>query len=182
MAVQAMGLAADRLTVKQRDLLRTPLHLVLLQTIADQPDALSFSTSRQLFDEYWDRKRRDCQQQRPASPPRFADVVGVLAEAMSERQRLTVSGTVLDNGDLRSDADVLISQGVLVEDGPRLAFFHEAFFDYAFARRWLTHNQTLVDFLCSGEQELFRRGQVRQILVHLREKTPSALYRKSRRS
>lgn len=171
-AVRSMGLAANNLTARQRELLRIPLHLVLLQTIADQPDALAFTSSRQLFDAYWDRKRRDCQQQRPASPPRFAEVIGVLAEIMSERQRLTVPSSALDAGDLRSDADVLISQGVLVLDGTRLAFFHEAFFDYAFARRWLTHRQALVEFLGSGEQELFRRGQVRQILIHLRDEDP----------
>ena len=75
------------LTADQRDLLRSPLNLVLLRTIADQPDALSFASSRQLFDAYWDRKRRDCQQRRPT---RFAKVIGVLADAMSVRQRLSV--------------------------------------------------------------------------------------------
>lgn len=171
-AVRSMGLVADRLSAKQRDLLRTPLHLVLLQTVADQPDALSFTTGRQLFDAYWDRKEQDSQQQRPANPPRFATVVGALAEMMSERQRLVVPESVLDADDLRSDAKVLISQGVLVLDGRRLAFFHEAFFDYAFARRWINRGQSLVEFLHAGEQELFRRGQVRQILVHLRDEEP----------
>jgi hypothetical protein len=61
---------------------------------------------------------------------------------------------------------------VLVRDGSRVAFFHEAFFDYAFARRWTTRNESLVEFLTRGEQELFRRGQVRQILAHLREDHP----------
>lgn len=171
-AVRSMGLGADRLSDKQRDLLRTPLHLVLLQTVADQPDALSFTTSRQLFDAYWDRKEQDSQQQRPANPPRFAPVIGALAEVMSERQRLVVPESVLDADDLHSDAKVLISQGVLVLDGRRLAFFHEAFFDYAFARRWINRGQSLVEFLHAGEQELFRRGQIRQILVHLRDEEP----------
>src|SRR5260370_37427419 len=41
-AVEAMGLSAAGLTASQRELLRSPLHLVLLQTVADQPNALSF--------------------------------------------------------------------------------------------------------------------------------------------
>jgi hypothetical protein len=171
-AVRSMELPAESLTAKQRDLLRTPLHLVLLQTVADQPDALFFTTSRQLFDAYWDRKRRDCRQQRPQSPARFADVISVLAEAMSERQQLSVPRSALDQRDLLDDADVLASLGVLVSDGLRLAFFHEAFFDYAFARQWLNRRQTLVEFLRAGEQELFRRSQVRQILLHLRDGDP----------
>lgn len=64
---------------------------------------------------------------------------------------------------------MLISGHVLVADGSHLAFFHEAFFDYAFARGWVNRNETLVAFLQGGEQELFRRAQVRQILVHLRD-------------
>jgi hypothetical protein len=68
----------------------------LLQAVADQPGVLPFTTSRRLFDAYWDRKDQDCEQQRPAKPPRFAKVVGALAEAMSGRQRLFVSESVLD--------------------------------------------------------------------------------------
>lgn len=171
-AVRAMGLPADQLTAAQRELLRTPLHLILLQTIADQPDALSFTTRRQLFEAYWERKDQDCRHRRPQSPPRFATVIGVLAEAMSERQRLIVRRSVLDQHDLAGDADVLTSEGVLVRDGEQLRFFHQAFFDYAFARQWINDRHSLVEFLCSGEQELFRRSQVQQILIHLRDDEP----------
>jgi len=36
---------------------------------------------------YWDRKRRDCANHRPQSPPRYEAVIGTLANAMSERQQ-----------------------------------------------------------------------------------------------
>src|SRR5207247_689703 len=49
------------------------------------------------------------------------------------------------------------------------AFVHEALFDYAFVRTWLVANQSVVDFLLAGEQELFRRAQVRQILSYWKE-------------
>jgi hypothetical protein len=169
-AVEAMGLSAADLTASQRELLRSPLHLVLLRTIADQFDALSFGSDRQLFDAYWDRKRREGEGRRPQL--RFATTIGVLAEAMSEQQRLTAPRSVLDRDDLQADADILISSNVLVQDGRQLAFFHEAFFDYAFARQWVSRDQTLVAFLQASEQELFRRAQVRQILFHLRDEDP----------
>jgi hypothetical protein len=79
---------------------------------------------------------------------------------------------VLDRGDLADDAQVLESENVLVRDRRQYAFFHEAFFDYAFARRWIERGQTLVEFLLGDEQELFRRGQVRQVLVHLHDDDP----------
>lgn len=170
-AVQAIGLVPDELNQRQRELLRLPLNLVLLSSIADQADALSFGSTKDLFDAYWDRKRRDCRQRRQP-PVRFGEVIGALTDAMSARQRLTVPVSVLDDRDLLDDADVLASEHVLVRDGQRLAFFHEALFDYAFARRWISRGQTLVQFLLGGEQELFRRGQVRQILAHLHDEEP----------
>jgi hypothetical protein len=169
-AVAAMDLDPSSLTAEQRKLLRVPLHLVLLRTIADQPGALSFTSSRQLFDEYWNRKRRDCEERRPGT--RFAEAIGVVATAMSSRQRLTAPQPVLDQHELQADGDLLISSHVLVLENRQLAFFHEAFFDYAFARQWTNDAKTLVDFLRQGEQELFRRSQVRQILLHLREDDP----------
>jgi hypothetical protein len=170
-AVEAMGLSSDRLTQQQKELLRLPLHLKLLASIADQAEVFSFATTKDLFDAYWDRKRRDCRERR-GSPVRFAEVVSVVADEMSERQRLTVPVSVLDDRDLLDDADVLASEYVLIREGQQIAFFHETFFDYAFARRWTRRGQTLVQFLLAGEQELFRRAQVRQILTYLREESP----------
>jgi hypothetical protein len=171
-AVDAMGLPAAQLTAKQRSLLTSPLNLVLLSAIADQPDALAFESAGGLLAAYWDRKRRDCANHRPQSPPRYEAVIGTLANAMSERQQLTARISVLDADNLAADAEVLASEHVLVQDGRRYAFFHESFFDYAFARLWLDRDQSLVDFLLADEQELFRRAQVRQILQHIRDDDP----------
>jgi hypothetical protein len=165
-AIQTMGLPTEHLTAVQRDLFRTPLHLVLLRSIADQPDALTVTSPNGLFNAYWERKRRDCR--RAPRMVRFAETIDVVAEAMSDRQRLSVPVSVLDTHDLAEDGDVLASGGVLVRDGRQLAFFHQAFFDYVFARRWVSRDQPLTDFLLSTEQELFRRSQVRQILAYLR--------------
>ncbi len=170
-AVEAMNLDTTTLTTAQRKLLRSPFNLVLLRTIADQGDVLSFGTSRDLLDAYWDRKRRNCRQDRSPAP-RFNDVIRVIVDAMSERQRLAVPMTVLDQNDLADDAQVLESEHILVRDGRQYAFFHEEFFGYAFARGWIARGQTLVEFLLEGEQELFRRGQTRQVLNHLHDDEP----------
>lgn len=94
-AVQAMGLTAHSLSNDQHRLLSSPFNLVLLRANSDQADALSFSSSRELLDSYWDRKRRDCRRGR--SPvPRFNKVIETLVDSMSQRQRLAAPVTVLD--------------------------------------------------------------------------------------
>ncbi|MEV2250723.1 hypothetical protein AB0I94_09125 [Streptomyces sp. NPDC050147] len=168
-AVTGMGLETSRLAPPQRALLRSPLHLVLLAQVADQEEALLFHTTRQLFDAFWDTKQEACAR-RPSV--RFHNAVSAVVAAMSVRQRLSVPQSVLDTDDLAASRKVLESEHVCVRDGRQLAFFHESFFDYAFARDWLRREESLVAFLTGGEQELFRRGQLRQVLDHLRDLDP----------
>ncbi|MFB8242946.1 hypothetical protein ACFC58_41065 [Kitasatospora purpeofusca] len=169
-AITGMGLDATGVTPQQRALLRSPLHLVLLARIADQRELLSFRTTKQLFDAFWDTKRTECLRRLPSV--RFHDAMAAVVTAMSTRQRLSVPDSVLDTDDLAASGAVLVSEHLLVRDGRQLAFFHESFFDYVFARDWLRRDERLVDFLLGGEQELFRRGQVRQVLDHLRDLEP----------
>jgi hypothetical protein len=170
LAVASMGLDPIQLGASQRTLFQTPLHLVLLQTLATQDDALAFQSKGSLFEAFWERKRQTACARR--NGVRFNDVLSRVANAASDRQVLSVPVEILDDGDLIEDANVLVSEHVLVRDGDRVAFFHESFFDYAFARQWVSRDESLVDFLLQDEQELFRRAQVRQILQHLYEREP----------
>lgn len=165
-SVEAMGLDAGALTAVQRDLLKSPLNLVLLDTVAAHPGALNFTSRGSLFEAFWQRKL----QARPEI--RFNDVLALVANAASDAQTLSVPVEILDPEDYIKDAQVLASEQVLAVDGDRVAFFHETFFDYTFARQWLSRGQSLVEFLTAQEQELFRRAQVRQILELLRERDP----------
>ncbi|MFB6718906.1 hypothetical protein ACFCV3_02055 [Kribbella sp. NPDC056345] len=169
-AIAAIGLDSNALTAGQFEILRLPLHLSLLASVPVEPSSLAFSTTQTLFDAYWDHKRRAVRQRRTST--RFDQVTGRLADVISERQELSVPIAVLDADDLADDSDVLVSEQVLIRDGAKVAFFHEALFDYAFARHWTTRRSSVHDFLTSGEQELFRRAQVRQILTHLRATEP----------
>lgn len=170
LAVIRMGLDPTHLSQSQCVLLRTPLHLVLLGTISSETNALTFQSRGSLFEAFWDRKRQMACARRQSV--RFNEVVSRIANAASERQVLSVPVEMLDDGDLIEDANVLVSEHVLARDSGRIAFFHEAFFDYAFARLWVSREESLVDFLIRDEQALFRRAQVRQILQHLYEREP----------
>jgi hypothetical protein len=72
-SVEAMGLNHSKLQPKQVQLLRLPLHLVLLASVADQPDALDFQSTARLFDAYLRRKRQAITQRKPEV--RFTEVI-----------------------------------------------------------------------------------------------------------
>jgi hypothetical protein len=175
-ALAAMGLDSTQMSESQRTLLRMPLSLVLLKAIAEDGSGVEFRTTIDLFDSFWDRKRREVQEH-AGRDIRFEDVIDRVVTEMSMRQRLAVPAAVLDADGLQADADGLRSAHVLVQDRRLLAFFHEAFFDYAFARRWTARGESLVGFLLDGFQELFRRAQVRQVLLHLRNEDPDRFRR-----
>lgn len=169
-AVSAMGLDPDLLTATQRALLRSPLNLVLLETIADQPGALNFTSRGSLFEAFWQRKEQTSEERRPGTL--FNDVLARIANAASDQQTLSVPVEILGPGDFIKHARVLASEQVIAIEDDRVSFFHETFFDFTFARQWLSRHQSMVEFLCAQEQELFRRAQVRQILELLRERDP----------
>ncbi|WP_228545900.1 NACHT domain-containing protein [Microcella flavibacter] len=169
-AVERMGLDPKELNSSQREILRTPLHLVLLASIAAHGGALDFQSKGSLFEAFWERKRQASRDRRQGV--RFHEVIAKVANEASDRQTLSIPIELLDEGELIEDANVLVSEHVLARDGNRIAFFHETFFDYAFARQWASRGESLLDFLIRDEQELFRRAQVRQVLQHLAEREP----------
>ena len=58
---------------------------------------------------------------------------------------------------------------MLTFDGRRYGFGHESFFDYCFARLFVSRPQSLVSFLKESVQNLFRRAHVRQVLTYFRD-------------
>lgn len=166
-----IGWDKTHLSKSQRDLVRVPLHLRLL---AEAPVASSFTTELDLFEAYWAAKR-DAVVARGGSDTAAVVVVTRLANEMSTRQTLVAPIYVVDQW--RLETGKLRSEHVLVGQGRALGFFHEKFFDFAFARAFVASGQALVPFLLSTDQGLFRRSQTRQILAYRRTADPDAYLR-----
>ena len=149
-------------------LLRLPQNLSLfLATDLSKSDALSFSTAKALFDRYWETKKR-LVADRTSGGDEWTKVIDTICDVMTETQQLSVRKEKLDQ--LSSTyVDQCVSENVLVADGDTYGFGHESFFDYCFARRFVDRSDSLAAVLKPSEQHLFRRAQVRQVLVYLRD-------------
>lgn len=158
LGVDTAGVDDDRI-----ELFRLPLHLSLLAEAggASAGPLTAFSSRAELFSKYWDRKTRMVSD-RLRRDVRWTQVIDILCDSMSERQRLFVPEPLLD--DFADDLRAMASEGVVIVDEGRISFFHQSFFDYAFARRFLARSGNVIDFLLAGEQHLFRRTQVRAVL------------------
>lgn len=164
-SLDAAGLGELTLTGRQLEMLGIPFHLLLF--LQGDPSR-SFNSVGQLYDRYWERKRQNLEQ-RMGRETRWHDVIDRLTEKMSDSQLLYAPKSVLYG--LEKDAEAMTSEHILVEvqGQNQYRFFHESFFDYAYARRFCASGRSVVEFLISTEQHLFRRAQVRQLLAYRRE-------------
>ncbi|MET0602133.1 MAG: hypothetical protein ABW167_09115 [Baekduia sp.] len=171
-AVSNMGLDPDTLTATQRTILAVPLHLALLSEVLGASGGqavLDFTTAGELYEKFWDAKQRELRD-RLGRVPAWTEILDRLVDDMSENQLLRVPRELVDEWQL--DVEAMVSCRVLTSDGAHLAFFHETYFDYVFARRFAARRQTVSELL-SSDQFLFRRAQIRQILAYNRSRGTS---------
>lgn len=157
------------LTDDQLRILALPLHLSLLADIVAAGIAFSaFSTPAHLFEEYVRRKRHAIRSRE--LPDEWDAVVERLVRQMTERESLSAPWRILSAREPYAQA--MVSEHVLVREDGRVAFFHEALFDYLFGLRF-DEGAPLADWLRGGEQALFRRAQLRQVLAFRRDEAPT---------
>ena len=168
-ALTASGFDTELFGAKQLELLCLPQNLALfLDAHYDPHSRPLFSSPKELFDQYWKEKRRRVNERAAPSSDHWIGVIQVLCDEMTVSQRLSVLKEKLDQ--FPNDyLDQMASEGVLSFDGKRYSFGHESFFDYSFARGFVAKEESLTAFLVKSEQRLFRRAQVRQVLVYLRD-------------
>ena len=167
-----IGLNADNLTPRQIEILSLPIHMRLLSEVVKDSGKASvdFQTGKELYDEFWRKKRLALSKSIPESDLRAA--VGVVIDRMNIQETLFVNEAALDVHQRAVDA--MASENILVRDGAKYGFFHETFFDYLFARSATADpNFDLTQYILEREpQSLFMRSQVRQILLHQRAGSP----------
>lgn len=149
---------------RQAEILRVPLHLQLF--LSGNP-LRSFDTTGDLYEAFWNRKKQDIRD-RLKRECEFETVAFELAERMSRSQVLRAPKALVSKWD--QEVSAMISEHVLLEvESKQVAFFHESFFDYAYARHFYDSGESLIDMLCQSEQHLFRRAQVLRILSYARD-------------
>ena len=146
------------------ELLRIPLHLSVFSRLSDAARELAYTTLQDLYARYTDEVRSSVE--RRVGGLDWALITGALVTHMSDNEVLEAPAAVLDSAS-RREVDALVSESVLVGDGGSVAFFHESYFDYLFARAFVAAGSDLIRFLLDSGQDLFRRAQTRQVLEHL---------------
>ncbi|MFA6309799.1 MAG: NACHT domain-containing protein, partial [Clostridia bacterium] len=153
---------------KQIELLQLPLRLSIFAQMKCRPqkEVNKFSTSTDLFNDYWDFKENAVRERIGKGASQWTNVIDKLCGNITENQVLSVyENIVLD--DFKETVRAMESEHVLVLEDKKISFFHETFYDYSFARRFVSKGKDLIEYLKTGEQHLFKRATLRQVLFHI---------------
>ncbi len=131
-SLNGAGIDPSRLTSPEKEILRTPLHLLLFIEGIDAARP-GFGRVADLFDRFWERKRQAVNQ-RLAGMSQWTAVIDKLCSVLNDRQVLAAPLPEFDH--CAETVDAMASEHVLVRESTTVRFFHESFFDYAFARRF----------------------------------------------
>ncbi len=143
-------------------LVHNPLELgLLVEAHASLDDEGGTLTTARLLK----AKEGHCRKTSGGSVQPWNNVLNSLARRLSDSEQLSVAEDSVS--DLEPDLSHLVSTGLLTVDRGQVAFFHERYFDFVFARSFVTSGGDLTQFLGSGNQSLFRRAQVRQVLEYV---------------
>lgn len=146
------------------ELLRSPLHLSAYMRLDESSQQNVFRTLQDLYDALTNDVRRRAESRAGALD--WQGITTRLVERMSDNESLIVRSDQLGEFSPIQVA-ALVSEGLLTSDAGKLAFFHESYFDYLFARAFVARNEDLHQFLAESGQFLFRRAQARQVLEYL---------------
>lgn len=165
--LNSLGFDVTRIDNRTLKMIRNPSELsMFVQLIAELPQGdISFQNPNELLDEFWQQKRLDFKKR--YSDLNWSTAVSLVVQKLNQKQSLSVSVRYFEESP--SEIAALISCGILIKDSSSyVAFVHETLFDYAFARQQCAQDITICEWLQQTEQHLFQRGQLRQILWHMR--------------
>jgi hypothetical protein len=103
--------------------------------------------------------------------PLHLDLFSLAMEYMNREQRTSAPlSVVTGTGDreLEKAATWLASEGILIPGAAEWSYLHQTFFDYCYAKEFAERGHSLSETVISGDQGIFARPQIVQVLGYLR--------------
>jgi len=166
-----INLTFDGLNSKEKEILKNPLYLNIFTSINKEIKERNLSEkqyfkNQDLYNAIWDLKILKSKVAE-VSPDRLEEAIYVLVDSISENQNFSQPISLLDKYKL--EKDYLLSESIIKRNKNTITFFHQSFFNYCFAKRFISYNITLKQFCINNDQNLFVRPQIIQVLDYLRE-------------
>lgn len=188
--LQVVGLDYDRLTPATQQLLKIPLHLNLFvlameaqETEVGLSEAQGILSLQDLYSLLWRNVVRKALDSGPTISEREG-VISILTSHMNTEQRTSAPQSLLARGHDQNHevaASWLASEGILIQGKSEWSFIHQTFFDYCYAKDFVEGGSSLAEAVLKGDQGLFARPQIIQVLTYLRGVNPQNYLREFNR-
>lgn len=178
--VEKAGLSFDNLSPTTKKLLKTPLHLDLFMLSSRLSDEINISNPlhtpielnslQDLYSLLWQSVICRTDLRAPSKTTR-EEVLELVTSEMNRKQRVSVPQALViksGNEELIAAATWLASHGILVPYKNEWNLIHQTFFDYCYAKNFVENDNNLYETVLTGDQGLFVRPQIIQILSYLR--------------
>ncbi|MCC5916475.1 MAG: ATP-binding protein [Cryomorphaceae bacterium] len=169
-----LGIRDNEVPRQLLNLLQTPHHLNVFCKVYDsQTNLRSITTLHDLYESLWVQKIAKVPTTSPASSDKCANLVFVIAVQMHREQRISTPSKPFF-GSFTDELDYLKSSGIVTETDKEVQFFHQTFFDFAFAKQFVQSGNPVTSYILENHQGLFIRSSLKMIIGFHREQDHDA--------
>jgi len=154
-----IGIKINDNNERLKEFLRVPLHLNLFCKVGLSKQFDDNITLQKLYDEIWNEYIENKNE--------VIALMTLVANKMHEQQHIVVDKRNFSQ--YGKEINYLLHNDLLKETDNKIQFIHQTFFDYVYARTFITSGKSISVWLKSVHQGLFIRSQVKQIFSYLRD-------------
>lgn len=163
-----IGIKADDISAKLLRLLRVPNQLNIFARIASSfSGSLGISNIQELYNELWWQKVVAKPGTLYLQTRRIKQLLYKLVKHMFKTQRISVSEHHFE--EFGTELSYLESERLLKRETTEIQFFHQTFYDFVFAKRFVEKGDNLITYIKSQEQSILIRSAAKMILNYLRD-------------
>ncbi|TXD82114.1 AAA family ATPase [Subsaximicrobium wynnwilliamsii] len=147
------------------ELIAVPLHLdVFLKVYSESLKVKEIKSLQDLYSQLWKQKILEAKRFNitAVNPENLSDFIFKVALKMYDLQEINLDARLFEDQYFK-EIKFLKSEGILV-DAKNIEFFHQSFFDYAYARNFINGEKDLLTDILNRHQGLFVRSKIKQIL------------------
>lgn len=166
-----IGIKAGQVSTKLLQLLRVPNHLNIFARIAPGfSGSLGITNIQGLYNELWKQKVVSKPRTLGLQPKRTKQLLYKLVKQMYQSQRISLPEQPFE--DYEAEISYLGSERILKREDMQIQFFHQSFYDFVFAKRFVEKGEDLIKYIKKQEQSIMIRSALKMILNYLREYDP----------
>lgn len=170
-----LSINKNEISEKLFQLLKVPNNLSIFSSIvACNKSYYSIESLIDLYFELWKQKIIDIPIGQPLDSIGLKSILYSIVDQMYKEQRLSLNEVRFE--DYNKELSFLESNGIIQRKNGWINFFHQTFFDFLFAKKFVEQGKNLIEYIEENQQSLHIRSSLKMILDYLRIFNPQKYY------